>query len=55
MTVPIPANTAGAGIAIPVPTGVNFSKGIAMAVTAGTDGTFASVPNNTVTINLTYV
>ncbi len=55
MTVPIPANTAGAGIAIPFPTGVNFSIGIAMAVTAGTDGTFASVPNNTVTINLTYV
>lgn len=35
MTIPIPGNTAGAGIVIPFPHGVNFSTGIAYALTTG--------------------
>lgn len=37
MTIPIPANTQGAGISIPFSMGVNFSNGISIAITANVD------------------
>jgi len=33
--VPIPGNTAGAGAVVPLPHGLNFSTGIALALTSG--------------------
>lgn len=38
-TVPIPGNTAGAGVVIPLPDGLDFSTGIAMAITTGAGDT----------------
>ena len=55
MTIPIPANTQGAGIAIPFSMGVNFSLGIGIAITSGlADADTGAVLANDVVINLTY-
>lgn len=55
MTIPIPANTQGAGIAIPFSMGVNFSSGIAIAITSGVaDTDTGAVGAGDVVINLTY-
>ena len=55
MTIPIPANTQGAGIAIPFTIGVNFPLGISLAITgtAADNGTTA-IGAGDVIINLTY-
>ncbi|MEH1821522.1 MAG: hypothetical protein V7L31_20985 [Nostoc sp.] len=55
MTIPIPANTQGAGIAIQFTSGVNFNTGIAIAITAGiTDSDTTAIAANDVVVNLTY-
>lgn len=55
MTIPIPANTQGAGIAIPFSMGVNFPLGIALAITTGSaDNNNVAVAAGDVIINLTY-
>ena len=55
MTIPIPANTQGAGISIPFSMGVNFPLGISLAITgtAADNGTTA-IGAGDVIINLTY-
>ena len=55
MTIPVPANTQGAGIAIPFSMGVNFPLGIAIAITSGlADNNTGSILANDVVVNLTY-
>ena len=55
MTIPVPANTQGAGIAIPFSMGVNFPLGIAIAITSGVaDADTGAVGAGDVVINLTY-
>ena len=55
MTIPIPTNIQGAGIVIPIPNGVTFSNGIAIAVTGGVaDSDTTAVLADEVVINLTY-
>lgn len=55
MTIPIPANTQGAGISIPFSMGVNFPLGISIAITAGSaDNNSAAILANDVLVNLTY-
>jgi hypothetical protein len=55
MTIPIPANTQGAGIAIPFSMGVNFPLGIAIAITSGVaDNDTGVIGAGDVVINLTY-
>ena len=55
MTIPIPANTQGAGIAIPFSMGVNFSAGIGIAITSGSaDNDTGAVGAGDVIVNLTY-
>ena len=55
MTIPIPANTQGAGVAIPFSMGVNFPLGIAIAITSGAaDNDAVAVGAGDVIINLTY-
>lgn len=55
MTIPIPANTQGAGIAIPFSMGVNFPLGIALAITSGlADNNTGAILANDVVVNLTY-
>jgi hypothetical protein len=55
MTIPVPANTQGAGIAIPFSMGVNFSAGIGIAITSGAGESDAGpVLANDVIVNLTY-
>lgn len=55
MTIPIPANTQGAGIAIPFSMGVNFPLGIAIAITSGlADNNTGAILANDVVVNLTY-
>ena len=55
MTIPIPANTQGAGVALPFSIGVNFSLGIAMAITSGSaDSDTGAVGAGDVILNLTY-
>ena len=55
MTIPIPTNIQGAGIAIPFSMGVNFPLGISLAITgtAADNGTTA-IGAGDVIINLTY-
>ena len=56
MTIPIPTNIQGAGIVIPIPNGVTFSNGIAIAVTGGlADSDTTTVEANEVVINITYI
>jgi hypothetical protein len=55
MTIPIPANTQGAGIVIPFSTGVDFQLGIGIAITSeSSDSDTAAVVAGDVIINLTY-
>lgn len=55
MTIPIPANTQGAGISIPFSMGVNFPLGISIAITSGSaDNDSVGILANEVLINLTY-
>jgi hypothetical protein len=55
MTIPIPANTQGAGVAIPFFKGVGFELGIAIAITSGAaDDNIGSIGAGDVIINLTY-
>jgi hypothetical protein len=55
MTIPIPANTQGAGVAIPFSMGVNFSAGIAIAITSGlADTDTGAISANDVVVNLTF-
>ena len=55
MTIAIPTHTQGAGIVIPIPNGLNFSNGIALALTSGIEDTNAvAVLANQVVLNFTY-
>lgn len=55
MTIPVPANTQGAGIAIPFSMGVNFPLGIGIAITSGSaDNDTSAVGAGDVIVNLTY-
>ena len=55
LTIPVPTHTQGAGIVIPIPNGVTFSNGIAIAVTGGVaDSDTTAVGADEVVINLTY-
>jgi hypothetical protein len=55
MTIPIPANTQGAGVAIPFSMGVNFPLGIGIAITSGSaDNNTGVVGAGDVIVNLTY-
>jgi hypothetical protein len=55
MTIPIPGNTAGAGLTIPFPVGINFSTGIAIAITgAVTDADTTAVAANDIILTLVY-
>jgi hypothetical protein len=55
MTIPIPANTQGAGIAIPFSMGVNFPLGIGIAITSGSaDNNTGVILAGDVIVNLTY-
>lgn len=55
MTIPIPANTQGAGVAIPFSMGVNFPLGIGIAITSGSaDNDTGAVGAGDVIVNLTY-
>lgn len=55
MTIPVPANLQGAGIAIPFSMGVNFPLGIAIAITSGVADTDTGIIGaGDVVVNLTY-
>lgn len=55
MTIPVPANTQGAGVTIPFLYGVNFSVGISFAITGlPADEDTTPVDADSVIINLTY-
>ena len=55
MTIPVPANTQGAGVALPFSMGVNFPLGIGVAITSGSaDNDTGSVGAGDVIVNLTY-
>lgn len=55
LTIPIPGNTQGAGLAIHFTVGTVFSTGIAFAITAGVaDADSAAVGASDVIVNLTY-
>jgi len=55
MTIPVPTNSQGAGIAIPFSMGVNFPLGIAIAITSGlADNDTGAILANDVVVNLTY-
>jgi len=55
ITIPIPANTQGAGIVVPFSIGINFPLGIGITITAGSaDNDTVAVAAGDVIINLTY-
>jgi hypothetical protein len=55
-TFAVPGNTAGAGMVIPLPDGVDFSAGIALRATTGAaDNDANAVAANEVIVNLSYV
>lgn len=55
MTIPIPANTQGAGVVVPFSIGVNFPLGIGIAITSGSaDNNAVAIGAGDVIINLTY-
>jgi hypothetical protein len=55
-TLPIPASTTGAGFVLPIPGGVNFSTGIAYALTTGAaDSDTGAVAANEIFLFLGYV
>lgn len=56
LTIPIPGSTAGAGIAISIPGGLNFTTGIAYALTTGAaDADTGAVAANEIVLTLGYV
>ena len=56
VTIPIPGNTAGAGVAISIPGGLNFSTGIARALTTGAaDSDTGAVAANEIILTFGYV
>lgn len=56
MTIPIPGNTAGAGVVIPLGPGADFATGIALAITTGAaDSNTGAVAANEVFVNGVYV
>lgn len=56
LTIPIPGNTAGAGAILPTPVGVEFTTGIAFAITTttGTIPATGSVAANDITVSIGY-
>ena len=55
MTIPIPANTQGAGISIPFSMGINFSNGIGIAITSGSaDNDTGVIGAGDVIVNFSY-
>jgi hypothetical protein len=55
MTIPVPANTQGAGISIPFSIGVNFPLGLGIAITSGSaDNDTGTVGAGDVIVNLTF-
>lgn len=55
MTIPIPANTQGAGVCLPFSMGVNFSNGISIAITANpADNDTTPIGAGDVIVNLTH-
>jgi hypothetical protein len=55
MTIPVPANTQGAGISIPFSMGVNFPLGIGIAITSGSaDDNSGAVGAGDVIVSITY-
>jgi hypothetical protein len=55
LTIPIPANTTGAGFAIAIPGGLGFSAGIALALTTGVaDNDTGAVAANEVFLSLGF-
>jgi hypothetical protein len=55
MTIPIPANTQGAGVVIPFPFSVNFLNGITFTITANaSDSDDTAIGAGDVIVNLTY-
>lgn len=53
--IPIPANTAGAGVVISAPVGINFANGIAFAITANIgDSDNTAIAANDCVVNLDY-
>lgn|SRR5574341_257875 len=55
-TVAIPGAAAGAGVALPLPAGLDFSTGIALAITTGVaDTDTGALAANEVIVNLAYV
>lgn len=55
MTIPVPANTQGAGISIPFSMGANFPLGIGVAITSGSaDNDTGAVGAGDVILNITY-
>jgi hypothetical protein len=56
MTVPIPASATGAGFVLPIPPGVDFSTGLAFALTtAAADADTGAVAANELFVHLIYV
>ncbi len=56
LTIPIPSNVQGAGVAISFPFGIGFSTGISFAITSGSaDADTGAIGAGDVIINLTYV
>jgi hypothetical protein len=55
MTIPVPANTQGAGLTIPFPISGNFPLGIGIAITSGAaDNDTGAIGAGDVILNLTY-
>jgi hypothetical protein len=55
MTIPIPGNTAGAGIVIDIPQGLAFATGIAAAITTGVaDSDTGAVAANEIVVSILY-
>jgi hypothetical protein len=55
MTIPIPANTQGAGVCLPFSMGVNFSNGISIAITGNpSDNDATAIGAGDVIVNLTH-
>jgi len=56
MTVPVPASATGAGFVLPIPPGVDFTTGIAFALTTGSaDADTAAVGAGDLFVHLIYV
>jgi hypothetical protein len=55
LTIPVPANTQGAGVVIPFNTPINFGNGLGIAITSGSaDNDIGVVGAGDVIVNLTY-